>query len=105
MREALSVLPQVGLVHRDVQERNILQVSKEQFLLIYLETVAESAFQVPEGFGHFNEWSYDSLEDSLYMPMSVLYHLWDTECLIILRFQHLLRSLSTGFNVRRALQL
>ncbi|KAG0592450.1 hypothetical protein KC19_1G252500 [Ceratodon purpureus] len=73
--EALSVLHEAGLVHRDIRLQNILQVSKEQFMLIDLETVAASPFRVPPGFKWFKEWSDATLEGAVYTPLSDMYQL------------------------------
>ncbi|CAK9193437.1 unnamed protein product [Sphagnum troendelagicum] len=73
--EALSVLHKAGLVHRDVRLPNVVQVSQEQFMLIDLETVAASPFQLPQGFQYFREWSIEMLEGNLYTPMSDMYQL------------------------------
>jgi serine/threonine protein kinase len=56
--EALSVLHEAGLVHRDVRLPNVVQVSQEQFVLIDLETVAASPFQLPEGFQYLRGWKH-----------------------------------------------
>ncbi|CAM6044943.1 unnamed protein product [Sphagnum compactum] len=73
--EALSVLHEAGLVHRDVRLPNVVQVSQEQFMLIDLETVAAYPFRLPEGFQYFREWSIEMLEGNLYTPMSDMYQL------------------------------
>ncbi|KAH9558299.1 hypothetical protein CY35_06G001100 [Sphagnum magellanicum] len=73
--EALSVLHEAGLVHRDVRLPNVVQVSLEQFMLIDLETVAASPFRLPEGFQYFRGWSIEMLEGSFYTPMSDMYQL------------------------------
>jgi hypothetical protein len=73
--EALSVLHEAGLVHRDVRLPNVVQVSQEQFMLIDLETVAASPFRLPEGFQYLRGWSMKMLEGSFYTPMSNMYHL------------------------------
>jgi len=73
--EALSVLHEAGLVHRDVRLPNVVQVSQEQFMLIDLETVAASPFPLPEGFQYFRVWSIEMLEGSFYTPMSDMYQL------------------------------
>jgi hypothetical protein len=73
--EALSVLHEAGLVHRDVRLPNVVQVSQEQFMLIDLETVAASPFRLPEGFEYLREWSIEMLEGSFYTPMSDMYQL------------------------------
>jgi serine/threonine protein kinase len=73
--EALSVLHEAGLVHRDVRLPNVVQVSQEQFMLIDLETVADFPFRLPEGFQYFKEWSIEMLEGNLYTPMSDMYQL------------------------------
>ena len=52
-----------------------MQVSKDQFILIDLEKVAESPFREPPGFGHFNEWTNGTMEGSYYTPKSDLYQL------------------------------
>ncbi|KAH8966001.1 hypothetical protein BDL97_03G000300 [Sphagnum fallax] len=73
--EALSVLHEAGLVHRDVRLPNVVQVSQEQFMLIDLETVAASPFRLPQGFEYLREWSNEMLEGSCYTPMSDMYQL------------------------------
>ncbi len=73
--EALSVLHEAGLVHRDVRLPNVVQVSQEQFMLIDLETVAAYPFRLPEGFQYFREWSIEMLEGNSYTPMSDMYQL------------------------------
>jgi serine/threonine protein kinase len=73
--EALSVLHEAGLVHRDVRLPNVVQVSQEQFMLIDLETVAASPFRLPEGFEYLRKWSIEMLEGSFYTPMSDMYQL------------------------------
>jgi serine/threonine protein kinase len=73
--EALSVLHEGGLVHRDVRLPNVVQVSQEQFMLIDLETVAASPFRLPEGFQYFRGWSIEMLEGSFYTPMLDIYQL------------------------------
>ncbi|CAK9238755.1 unnamed protein product [Sphagnum troendelagicum] len=73
--EALSVLHEAGLVHRDVRLPNVVQVSQEQFMLIDLETVAAYPFRLPEGFPYFREWSIEMLEGNSYTPMSDMYQL------------------------------
>jgi hypothetical protein len=73
--KALSVLHGAGLVHRDVRLPNVVQVSQEQFMLIDLETVAASPFQLPQGFQYFRGWSIEMLEGSSYTPMSDMYQL------------------------------
>jgi hypothetical protein len=73
--EALSVLHEVGLVHRDVRLPNVVQVSQEQFMLIDLETVAAYPFRLPQGFQYFREWSIEMLEGNSYTPMSDMYQL------------------------------
>ncbi len=62
--ESLSVLHEAGLVHRDVRLPNVVQVSHKQFMLIDLESIAASPFQMPEGFQYFRRWSIDMLEGS-----------------------------------------
>jgi serine/threonine protein kinase len=73
--EALFVLHETGLVHRDVRLPNVVQVSHEQFMLIDLETVAASPFRLPEGFQYFRGWNIEMLEGSFYTPMSDMYQL------------------------------
>jgi len=73
--EALSILHEAGLVHRDVRLPNVVQVSQEQFMLIDLESVTASPFQMPEGFQYFRGWSIEMLEGSFYTPMSDMYQL------------------------------
>jgi hypothetical protein len=73
--EALSVLHEAGLFHRDVRLPNVVQVSQEQFMLIDLETVAAYPFRLPEGFQYFREWSIEMLEGNSYTPMSDMYQL------------------------------
>jgi hypothetical protein len=73
--EALSVLHEAGLVHRDVRLPNVVQVSQEQFMLIDLETVAAFPFRLAAGFQYFREWSIEMLEGNLYTPMSDMYQL------------------------------
>jgi hypothetical protein len=73
--EALSVLHEAGLVHRDIRLPNVVQVSQEQFMLIDLETVAASPFRLPEGFQYLRGWSIEMLEGSFYTPMSDMYQL------------------------------
>ncbi|KAG0568484.1 hypothetical protein KC19_6G022400 [Ceratodon purpureus] len=73
--EALSVLHEAGLVHRDVRYPNIVQVSEEQFMLIDLETVAAFPFEVPRGFEYFSGWSEEMFEGGSYTPMSDMYQL------------------------------
>ncbi|CAK9191076.1 unnamed protein product [Sphagnum troendelagicum] len=51
------------------------KVSQEQFMLIDLESVAASPFQMPEGFQYFRGWSIEMLEGSFYTPMSDMYQL------------------------------
>jgi serine/threonine protein kinase len=73
--EALSVLHEAGLIHRDVRLPNVMQVSQEEFMLIHLEIVAASPFQLPEGFQYFRGWSIEMLEGNFYTPMSDMYQL------------------------------
>jgi serine/threonine protein kinase len=73
--EALSVLHEAGLVHRDVRLPNVVQVSQEQFMLIDLETVAASPFRLLKGFQYLRGWNIEMLEGSFYTPMLDMYQL------------------------------
>jgi serine/threonine protein kinase len=72
---ALKVLHEKGFVHRDVRLPNIVEVTHGQFILIDLETVAESPFYVHPSFHYLTYWSRDMLENSHYTPKSDLYQL------------------------------
>ena len=72
--KALSVLHKLGLVHRDVRLPNIVRLEKH-FMLIDLETVAESPFVLAEGFEYFRNWREEMLEGNQYTPASDMYQL------------------------------
>jgi hypothetical protein len=44
-------------------------------MLVDLETVALSPFQVPQGFQYFKGWSIEMSDGSFYTPMSDVYQL------------------------------
>jgi hypothetical protein len=72
--EALYVLHMNGLVHRDIRLPNILQIAKDQFMLINLEAAATCSNRVPPGFLRLQGWSGDVLEGGYYTMMSDMYH-------------------------------
>ncbi|XP_024375983.1 crinkler effector protein 8 [Physcomitrium patens] len=72
---ALKVLHEKGFVHRDVRLPNIVEITHGQFMLIDLETVAESPFFVHPSFHYLTDWSRDMLENSHYTPKSDMYQL------------------------------
>lgn len=73
--EALRVLHTNGLVHRDLRLPNIVQISKDHFVLINLETAAECPNKVPQGFLGLLGWDPDTLEGGVYMTMSDMHQL------------------------------
>jgi len=53
-RVALSFLHNNGVVHRNIRLKNIVQVSKEQFVLIDLETAADLSNELTPGLEGFH---------------------------------------------------
>jgi serine/threonine protein kinase len=65
--EALCVLHQAGLVHRDIRKDNLVQIGDTDYMLIDLETVADAdAAALPENFAVFRDWDNRTLEGHRY---------------------------------------
>jgi serine/threonine protein kinase len=65
--EALCILHQAGLVHRDIRKDNLVQIGDTDYMLIDLETVADSdAAALPEYFAVFRDWDNRTLEGHRY---------------------------------------
>ena len=71
--QALAILHEAGLVHKDIRPPNILRLSGTEFMLIDFESVATFPFRVPKGFQHFSGWCAGTLEGSHYTPFSDMF--------------------------------
>ena len=75
MCHALCIFHNASLVHRDIRLANIVRLSKTEFVLINLKSVADSPFILLEGFRHFSGWNLKMFEGNQYTPFSDMYSL------------------------------
>lgn len=71
--QALCILHSEGLVHRDIRLPNIVRLSDTDFMLIDLESVADSPFILFDGFKPFSGWYPEMYEGNQYTPFSDMY--------------------------------
>jgi hypothetical protein len=71
--QALCILHNEGLVHRDIKLPNIVRLLETHFMFINLESVADSLFILCEGFQYFLNWNLEMFEGNQYTPFSDMY--------------------------------